>query len=57
MVAIPGFWPLPNLPNNTGTYYFTAEERQMAQYRQSVSSGMVLENEEVDYIGGLMQAV
>ena len=57
MVAIPGFWLLPNFPNNTGTYYFTAEEQQMAQYRQSVSSGMVSEDEEGDYLGGLMQAV
>jgi MFS family permease len=31
MVAIPGFWLLPNFPNNTGTYYFTPEEQQIGK--------------------------
>lgn len=57
MVAIAGFWLLPNWPNNTGTYYFTPEESQMAQWRQMVSAGGKSEDEEGDYWSGFVMAM
>jgi MFS family permease len=57
MVAIAGFWLLPNWPNNTGTYFFTAEESEMAQWRVLVSAGGVSEDDEGDYWGGVSQAI
>ncbi|KAF2008403.1 MFS general substrate transporter [Aaosphaeria arxii CBS 175.79] len=57
LVAIPGFWLLPNFPNNTGTYFFTPEELEMSQYRQLVSAGGISEDDEGDYWGGFWMAV
>ena len=57
LVAITGFWLLPNWPSSTGTYYFTPEEQQMAQFRVLVSAGGVSEDDEGDYLGGFWQAV
>ena len=57
LVAVVSFWGIPNFPNNTGTYYFTAEESEMAQYRQLVSAGGVSEDDEGDYWGGVWQAL
>lgn len=57
LVAVIAFWLLPNYPNNTGTYYFTAEESQMAQYRQLVSAGGRSEDDEGDYWQGFWLAV
>ena len=53
LVAISGFWFLPNWPNNTGTYYFTEEEQQMSQYRALVSAGGQSEDDE----GGMWDGV
>lgn len=57
LVALTGFWLLPNWPSTTGTYYFTPEESQMAQYRALVSAGGVSEDDEGDYWAGFWQAV
>ncbi|KAK6008107.1 hypothetical protein QM012_000010 [Aureobasidium pullulans] len=57
LVALTGFWLLPNWPGNTGTYFFTPEESQMAQWRVFVSAGGVSEDDEGDYWGGVSQAL
>lgn len=57
MVAFSGFWFLPNFPDNTGTYYFTAEESAMASYRACVSAGGISEDDEGDYWGGVWMAI
>ncbi|KAK1978840.1 major facilitator superfamily transporter [Colletotrichum cereale] len=57
MVAIASFWFIPNFPESTGTYFFTAEESQMAQYRQTVSAGGRSEDDEGDYWGGVWMAL
>jgi MFS family permease len=57
LVAITGFWLLPNWPSTTGTYYFTPEESQMAQYRQMVSAGGLSEDDEGDYWAGFVMAM
>jgi MFS family permease len=57
LVALSGFWFLPNWPNDTGTYFFTAEESAMAQYRVDVSAGGISEDDEGSYWGGIAQAV
>ncbi|KAG9943626.1 major facilitator superfamily transporter, partial [Aureobasidium melanogenum] len=57
MVAVTGFWLLPNWPSNTGTYFFTPEESEMAQWRVLVSAGGVSEDDEGDYWGGVVQAL
>ena len=56
-VAFLGFWFLPNWPSDTGTYFFTAEESAMAQYRADVSAGGISEDDEGTYWGGIAQAV
>ncbi|CAG9948409.1 unnamed protein product [Clonostachys rosea f. rosea IK726] len=56
LVALVGFWALPNFPDNTGGGYFTDEETQMAQYRQLVDAGGISEDDEGDYWGGFFQA-
>jgi len=56
MVAVIGFWLLPNWPDNTGTYYFSAEESEMAQYRAEVSTGGRSEDDEGGYLEGLTMA-
>jgi hypothetical protein len=53
VVACFGFWLIPNWPDNTGTYFFTAEESEMASYRASVSAGGISEDDE----GGMWQGV
>jgi MFS family permease len=57
IIAVMGFWLLPNWPNNTGTYFFTPEESEMAQWRVLVSAGGVSEDDEGDYWGGVSQAI
>lgn len=57
LIAIPAFWLLPNWPNDTGTYMFTPEEQEMAQYRQLVSAGGRSEDDEGDYWSGFWMAV
>jgi hypothetical protein len=57
IVAIFGFWLLPNWPSTTGTYFMSAEESEMAQYRALVSAGGASEDDEGDYWGGFWQAV
>lgn len=56
IVAASGFWLLPNWPNDTGSYFFTPEEQQMAQYRAQVSAGGRTEDDEGSYWGGVAQA-
>ncbi|KAH9909944.1 major facilitator superfamily transporter [Xylariomycetidae sp. FL2044] len=52
-VGISAFWLIPKWPNNTGTYFFTPEESEMAQYRQQVSAGGITE----DDVGGRWDGV
>ncbi|KAI1869712.1 uncharacterized protein JN550_005693 [Neoarthrinium moseri] len=46
VVGVVSFWFIPKWPHNTGEYMFTAEESQMAQYRQLVNAGGVTEDDE-----------
>ncbi|CCF46049.1 major facilitator superfamily transporter [Colletotrichum higginsianum] len=57
LVALVSFWFIPNFPESTGTYFFTAAESQMAQYRQEVSAGGRSEDDEGDYWGGVWMAL
>ncbi|KAI4727244.1 MFS transporter [Aureobasidium sp. EXF-10728] len=57
LVALTGFWLLPNWPSNTGSYFFTAEESEMAQWRVLMSAGGISEDDEGDYWGGVRQAI
>ncbi|SMQ56358.1 unnamed protein product [Zymoseptoria tritici ST99CH_3D7] len=52
-VACLGFWLIRNWPDNTGTYFFTPEESQMASYRACVSAGAIFEDDE----GGMWEDV
>jgi hypothetical protein len=52
-IAIIAFWGIPNFPHNTGTYFLTAEESELAQYRMVVSNGGHSEDDE----GGAMEGV
>lgn len=53
LVAIVAFWGIPNFPHNTGTWFMSAEESEMAQYRMVVSSGGHSEDDE----GGAWEGV
>ncbi|KAK1621733.1 major facilitator superfamily domain-containing protein [Colletotrichum phormii] len=57
IVGLASFWLIPNFPESTGTYFLTAEESQMAQYRQTVSAGGRTEDDEGDYWGGVWMAL
>ncbi|KAI1393108.1 major facilitator superfamily transporter [Hypoxylon trugodes] len=57
LIALISFWLIPKWPSNTGTYFFTTEESEMAQYRQQVSTGGVCEDDEGGYWSGLALAV
>lgn len=57
IVACIGFWGLPNWPDNTGTYFFSAEESQMAQYRMKVSAGGHTEDDQGGYWEGFVMAM
>ncbi|EQB56912.1 major facilitator superfamily transporter [Colletotrichum gloeosporioides Cg-14] len=57
MIGLVSFWFIPNFPESTGTYFLTAEESQMAQYRQTVSAGGRAEDDEGDYWGGVWMAL
>ncbi|EYE92065.1 vitamin H transporter [Aspergillus ruber CBS 135680] len=58
LVAVMAFWFIPNFPNNTSRQWFTEEEAAMAQYRQVVSAGGVLEDDgEVNAWGGVLLAI
>lgn len=48
---------IPKRPNNTGEYFLTPEESEMAQYRQLVSAGGLSEDDEGTYWGGVVQAI
>ncbi|KAH9230341.1 hypothetical protein K456DRAFT_1727401 [Colletotrichum gloeosporioides 23] len=56
-IGLVSFWFIPNFPESTGTYFLTAEESQMAQYRQTVSAGGRAEDDEGDYWGGVWMAL
>ncbi|ETI22878.1 hypothetical protein G647_04672 [Cladophialophora carrionii CBS 160.54] len=53
LLAIAGYFLLPNYPHNTGKAYLTAEQSQMAQYRMMVSAGGRSEDDE----GGAWEGV
>ncbi|VUC31201.1 unnamed protein product [Clonostachys rosea] len=53
VVGIAAFWFIPNFPNNTGKYFMTAEEAQMAEYKQIVSTGGLSEDDEGDFKSGI----
>ncbi|EXF82373.1 major facilitator superfamily transporter [Colletotrichum fioriniae PJ7] len=57
IIGLASFWFIPNFPESTGTYFLTAEESQMAQYRQTVSAGGRTEDDEGDYWGGVWMAL
>lgn len=59
LVAVMAFWFIPNFPNNTSRQWFTEEEAAMAQYRQVVSAGGVLEDDEGEgnAWGGVLLAI
>ncbi|KPI37082.1 putative transporter [Cyphellophora attinorum] len=57
LVAIAAFWGLPKWPDNTGEYFFTKEESQMAQYRMKVSAGGQVEDDQGGYWEGFMMAM
>jgi MFS family permease len=52
-VALIGLWCIPNFPHNTGTYFITPEQSEMAQYRMIVSFGGRSEDDE----GGAWEGV
>lgn len=56
LVASVAFWGLPNWPKGTGTYFFTAVESEMAQYRADVSAGGRSEDDEGRMWDGVGQA-
>lgn len=55
-VAVVSFWCIPKWPNNTGTYFLTAEESEMAQYRMQISNGGYTEDDEGTRWGGVILA-
>ncbi|USP82062.1 vitamin H transporter [Curvularia clavata] len=57
LVAMLGFWLLPNWPNNTGTYFMSEAERQMAEYRAIVSAGGQSEDDEGEMWTGVVLAL
>ncbi|KAF4536465.1 Vitamin H transporter [Lasiodiplodia theobromae] len=56
IVAFLGFWFIPNWPNDTGSYFLTPEESEMAQYRQLVSAGGLSESDEGGAWSGVVMA-
>ncbi|KAL4876978.1 major facilitator superfamily domain-containing protein [Aspergillus karnatakaensis] len=58
IVAVIAFRFIPNFPDNTSRRWFSEEEAAMAQYRQVVSAGGILEGSEGegDYWGGVILA-
>ncbi|KAI7489341.1 major facilitator superfamily transporter [Hortaea werneckii] len=56
IVAMSGFWLIPNWPHNTPTYYFSPQMAEMAQYRSAVSAGGRSEDDEGGYFDGIRQA-
>ncbi|GME50549.1 Vitamin H transporter [Neofusicoccum parvum] len=56
LVAFLGFWLVPNWPDTTGSYFLTAEEAEMAQYRQLVAAGGIAESDEGGYWSGVAMA-
>lgn len=56
-IGVASFWFIPNFHESNGTYFLTAEESQMAQYRQTVSAGGRAEDDEGDYWGGVWMAL
>lgn len=55
-VAVGAFWLIPKWPHNTGTYYLSEEESEMAQYRIQVSTGGLAEDEAGGRWGGVILA-
>lgn len=49
-------WFLPMWPSNTGAYFFTPEESEMAQYRAKKDAGGVSEDDEGTHWGGVVLA-
>ncbi|KAL4864287.1 hypothetical protein BDV12DRAFT_201245 [Aspergillus spectabilis] len=58
IVAVIAFRFIPNFPDNTSRRWFSEEEAAMAQYRQVISAGGILEGSEGegDYWGGVILA-
>ncbi|KAI0206138.1 major facilitator superfamily transporter [Astrocystis sublimbata] len=46
VVGAAAFFFIPNFPDNTGTFFFTPEESEMARYRQAKDSGGLCEDDE-----------
>jgi MFS family permease len=53
LIAFAGFWLLPNFPDNTGTYFMSEVESEIAQYRALVSAGGQSEDDD----GGMWSGV
>jgi hypothetical protein len=56
IIAVSAFWFIPKWPHNTGTYYLTAEESAMAQFRMQVSNGGISEDDEGGRWAGIVMA-
>ena len=55
-VGVLGFKFIPNWPNDTGSYFLSEEEGEMAQYRAELSAGGRSEDDAGGYRGGVAQA-
>ncbi|KAK8080321.1 hypothetical protein PG997_008139 [Apiospora hydei] len=56
-IGIAAFWFMPNFPSSTGTYFMSAEEAEMAQYRQEVNAGGISEDDEGGHWEGVRLAL
>lgn len=57
IIGVASFWGIPNFPHNTGTYFLTPEESEMAQYRMMVLAGGRTEDDEGRAWEGVQLAV
>jgi sugar phosphate permease len=46
LIAVPAVWCLPNFPHDTGTYFLSEVQDEIAQYRMRVSAGGRSEDDE-----------
>ncbi|KAK8051766.1 hypothetical protein PG993_003151 [Apiospora rasikravindrae] len=56
-IGVAAFWFMPNFPSSTGTYFMSAEEVEMAQYRQEVNAGGISEDDEGGHWEGVRLAL
>ncbi|KAK8042434.1 hypothetical protein PG994_012917 [Apiospora phragmitis] len=56
-IGVAAFWFMTNFPSSTGTYFMSAEEAEMAQYRQKVNAGGISEDDEGRHWEGVQNAL